>query len=317
MGSLTASPQLLVVNFNNEELRPGTATWESTCKEIRFAFENHGSFIALYDKISPQLQKSIFQASQQLFELPLEKKVLNTNEKPYHGYVGQIPFLPHHEAFGIDYATTSQGIQSFSNLMWPQGNDFFGENSLMFSKIVAELDQKVVRMLFESYGIGKNCESYLESTTYLLRYLKYDAPNTKENSMVFPPHTDKTFTTILYQNRISGLEVQTRDGQWINMEFPPSSFVVMAGEACRGWSNDRVLTPVHKVIMDISGNETRYTVGIFTFLKDDKMIEVAEELVDEEHPLQFKPFVHIDLIKFFDTERGRRSQDLLKDFCGV
>lgn len=98
---------------------------------------------------------------------------------------------------------------------------------------MAELDQKVVRMLFESYGIEKNCESYLESTTYLLRYLKYDAPNTKENSMVFPPHTDKTFTTILYQNRISGLEVQTRDGQWINMEFPPSSFVVMAGEACR------------------------------------------------------------------------------------
>lgn len=69
--------------------------------------------------------------------------------------------------------------------------------------------------------------------------------------------------------------------------------------------------------MDISGNETRYTVGIFTFLKDNKMIEVAEELVDEEHPLQFQPFVHIDLIKFFDTERGRRSQNLVKDFCGV
>lgn len=103
----------------------------------------------------------------------------------------------------------------------------------MFSKIVAELDKKVVRMLFESYGIAKNCESYVESTTYLLRYLKYDAPKTMETSMVFPPHTDKTFTTILYPNHISGLEVQTRDGQWITLEFPPSSFVVMAGEAIR------------------------------------------------------------------------------------
>lgn len=318
MGSLTIPPKLLVVDFNNEELRPGTTTWESTCKEIRHAFENHGCFIALYDKISPQLQKSIFQANcQQLFELPLEKKVLNTSEKPYHGYVGQISFLPNHEAFGIDYATTSQGIQSFSNLMWPQGNDSFCESSLMFSKIVAELDRKVVRMLFDSYGIAKNCESYLESTTYLLRYLKYDAPKTEETSMVFPPHTDKTFTSILYQNHISGLKVQTRDGQWITLEFPPSSFVVMAGEALRGWSNDRVLTPIHKVIMDINGSETRYTIGLFTFIKDDKTIEVAEELVDEEHPLKFKPFVHLDLIKFFDTERGRRSQNLLKDYCGV
>ncbi|KAK4374747.1 hypothetical protein RND71_005424 [Anisodus tanguticus] len=289
MGSLTTSPKLLVVDFNNEELRSGTTTWESTCKEIRHAFENHGCFIALYDKISPQLRKSIFQAnSQQLFDLPLEKKVLNTNEKPYHGYVGQIPFLPHHEAFGIDYATTLQ-----------------------------ELDEKVVRMLFESYGIAKNCESYLESTTYLLRYIKYDTPKMKENSMVFPPHTDKTFTTILYQNHVSGLEVQTREGQWITLEFSPSSFVVMAGEACRGWSNDRLLAPIHKVIMDINGSETRYTIGLFTFLKDDKIIEVAEELVDEEHPLKFKPFVHLDLIKYFDSERGRRSQNLLKDFCGV
>nr|XP_016503606.1 PREDICTED: 2-oxoglutarate-dependent dioxygenase AOP3-like isoform X2 [Nicotiana tabacum] len=121
----------------------------------------------------------------------------------------------------------------------------------------------------------------------------------------------------LKETTFLGLEIQTRDGQWLTLDFPPSSFVVMAGEAFRGWSNDRVLTPVHKVIMDISGNETRYTVGIFTFLKDNKMIEVAEELVDEEHPLQFQPFVHIDLIKFFDTERGRRSQNLVKDFCGV
>ncbi|KAK6787480.1 hypothetical protein RDI58_016005 [Solanum bulbocastanum] len=318
MGSPTTPPKLLVVDFNNEELRPGTITWESTCKEIRHAFENHGCFIALYDKISPQLQKSIFQDnSQQLFELPLDKKVLNISAKPYHGYVGQISFLPNHEAFGIDYATTSQGIQTFSNLMWPQGNDSFCESSLMFSKIVAELDNKVVRMLFESYGIVKNCESYLESTTYLLRYLKYNTPKTKETSMVFPPHTDKTFTTILYQNHISGLEVQTRDLRWITLEFPPSSFVVMAGEALRGWSNDRVLTPIHKVIMDINGSETRYTIGLFTFLKDDKIIEVAEELIDEEHPLKFKPFVHLDLIKFFDTEHGRRSQNLVEDFCGV
>ncbi|KAF3650904.1 putative 2-oxoglutarate-dependent dioxygenase AOP1.2-like [Capsicum annuum] len=187
----------------------------------------------------------------------------------------------------------------------------------MFSKIVAELDKKVVRMLFESYGITKNCESYIESTRYLLRHVNYDIPKTKETSTVFPSHTDKTFTTILYPNQISGLEFQIRDGQWITLELPPSSFVVLAGEACRGWSNDRVLAPIHKVVLDINGSETRSTIGLFTFIKDDKIIEVAEELVDEEHQLKFKPFVHSDLIKFFATERGLRSQNLLKDYCGV
>lgn len=47
------------------------------------------------------------------------------------------------------------------------------------------------------------------------------------------------------------------------------------------------------------------------------MVEVPEELVDNEHPLEFKPFVHVDLLNFYDTDHGRRSQNILKDFCGV
>lgn len=107
------------------------------------------------------------------------------------------------------------------------------ESSLSFSKAVAELDRLVIRMLFESYGVEKYTESHTESTTYLLRYLKYRAPEMNETSMAFPSHTDKSFLTILHQNQVSGLEIQTRDGDWISVEFPPSSFVVMAGDACK------------------------------------------------------------------------------------
>ena len=124
MGSLT-TPNLIVVDFTKEEMRPGSKTWSSACNQIRSGLENHGCFIAIYDQISPELRQAIFRAADELFDLPTEIKVQNINEKPYHGYVGQMPIVPLHEGLGIDYATTLDGVQTFATLMWPNGNNSF------------------------------------------------------------------------------------------------------------------------------------------------------------------------------------------------
>ncbi|XP_024980025.1 probable 2-oxoglutarate-dependent dioxygenase AOP1 [Cynara cardunculus var. scolymus] len=315
MGSLKF-PKLLVVDFTNENLKPSSSSWSSTCNDIRVALENHGCFIALYDGVSSNLQESVFLAADELFDLPIETKIKNIVAKPYHGYVGQMPIVPLHEGLGIDYATDLSGAQSFTDLMWPNGNHSFCETSMLFSRAVAKLDHMVIRMLFESYGMEKkDSDSHIDSTTYLLRYLKYRAPEMNETTMAFPSHTDKSFLTILHQNQVSGLEIRARNEEWISVEFPPSSFVVMAGDACKAWSNNRVLSPNHKVTMDNEGKETRYTIALFSFLS--KPVKVPDEFVDNEHPLQFKPFDHVDLLNFYVTENGRKSQDILKDFCGV
>ncbi|XP_012856134.1 PREDICTED: probable 2-oxoglutarate-dependent dioxygenase AOP1.2 [Erythranthe guttata] len=259
MGSLTI-PELLVVDFTKEEMKPGSISWSTSCKEIRRALENHGCFVALYDKISTHLHKSIFKAADELFDLPTEVKIQNKNDKPYHGYVGQMPIVPLHEGLGIDYSTTLEGAQGFTNLMWPNGNDSFCETSRTFAKTVAELEKLVIKMLFESYG-PQHFESHIELLTLLIIF-----------------------------------------------------YCLVINEA---WSNNKVLSPNHKVTLHKNGiKETRYTIALFSFLS--KMVKVPEEFVDDdENPLQFKPFVHVDLLKFYDTDHGRRSQNILKDFCGV
>ncbi|KAL3522950.1 hypothetical protein ACH5RR_015784 [Cinchona calisaya] len=309
MGSLTP-PKLLVVDFTNKEvLKPGSGSWASACKDIRRALENRGFFIPLYDEVSPELDKANFHAAAELFDLPTEVKAKNTYEKPFHGYVGQNPLIPLHEALGIDYATTHEGVQSFANLMWPKGNDSFSEISFSFAKTQAKLYEMVTKMLLESYGVAKYSDSHVDSTTYLLRFPKYRAPEMNENTKGIASYTDITFLTILYQNHIPGLEIRTRDGEWITVHFPPKSFVVLAGMSAR------VLSPAHKVTVDANRKETRYTIGLFSSL--DKIVEVPEKLVDEQNALQFKPFHHQDLINFNATNQGQRSENMLKDFCGV
>lgn len=101
----------------------------------------------------------------------------------------------------------------------------------VFSEQLSELDQIVRRMILESLGVEKYMEEHMESTNYLLRVMKYKGPQTTETKLGLNSHTDKNIVTILYQNQVEGLEVQTKDGQWISVNPSPDSFTVMIGDS--------------------------------------------------------------------------------------
>lgn len=118
--------KLPVFDLTKEDLKPGTSSWLSTCTSVRQAFEKYGCFVVLYDKASDELHSDVFGSLKELFDLPTETKLRNIYEgKPLKGYVGQHPKIPLHESMGIDDGSTLEGIQSFVENMWPNGNEKF------------------------------------------------------------------------------------------------------------------------------------------------------------------------------------------------
>ncbi|KAK3219651.1 hypothetical protein Dsin_013621 [Dipteronia sinensis] len=315
MGSQSPSSSIPVIDLSNEDLKPGTNNWVSTCKEIRHAMEEFGCFEAIYSKVSVELHNQVFDTSKELFDLPTEIKMKNTSTKPYFDYC-QFSTLKLFESLGIDNPTTLQSTQSFTNLMWPLGNDRFCESARSYSELVVELDKMVIRMLFESYGLERCCESYIESINYLLRYINYRTPEKNESPMGLNAHADKSMTTIIHQNHINALKIRTRDNEWIDVQpsATASSFIVMAGDALMAWSNDRILPCYHKVIMR-HGTETRYSLGMFSF--SNRIIEVPHEFVDDKSPLKYKPFNHFEFLHFIKSQAGSSSRSLIKGYCGI
>lgn len=313
MGSDELPPKLPTLDFTSEDLKPGTSCWIKACSDVRLALEEYGCFVVEYNKLPIEVRDEVFGVLKELFDLPTETKMKNRYEKPLNGYVGQIAKLPLHESMGIDNATSIVATQNFTDLMWPDGNDRFCEYAFKYANLAAELDQMVTRMVFESYGVEKYLDSYIESTTYLLRLLKNRAPKEDEHNLGFITHTDKSFTTILHQNEINGLEVDTKDGKKIFVELSPSSFVVVAGDALMAWSNDRITSPTHRVLMN--GKVDRYSLALFAF--NSGILEVPDELVDEEHPLMYKPLDHIGLLRYYRTDEGYKSKCPIKSYCGV
>ncbi|KAJ9190101.1 hypothetical protein P3X46_001333 [Hevea brasiliensis] len=314
MGSETPL-RLPVIDFSKEELKPGTEEWESVKSQVRKALEEYGCFEALFNKVPAELRKGIVGAMEELFELPLQTKLRNVSKKPFHGYVGQYPQAPLYESMGIDDANISQNVDSLTSVLWPQGNPIFSKTVQSFSEQVSELDQIVRRMIVESLGLEKYMDEHMNSTNYLLRVMKYKGPQTTDTQLGLHPHTDKNIVTILYQNQVDGLEVKTKDGEWINVKLSPDSFVVMIGDSLYAWANGLLYSAYHRVMM--TGNEARYSAGLFSIPKAGYMIKAPEELIDEQHPLLFRPFDHVEFLKFYYTEAGQRAESALKTYCGV
>lgn len=207
----------------------------------------------------------------------------------------------------------------------------------------AELEQLVIRMLFESYNLEeKYAEKHIGGTRYLLRLLKYRRLPNGEPNRKFISHTDKSFISILHQNHINGLMLKSeKDDVWYPFTPSPTRFAVIAGDAImvsyqatcyqqirvsyadkscmkinhQAWSNDRIKSCYHKVEME--SVEERYSLGFFSF--QEGMISIPAEMVDKDYPLAYKTFHHDGLLDFYETLEVhlKAHRTTTKTYCGI
>lgn len=295
IGGSESQANLPIIYFTEETLKPGASSWLSTCKKVGDALEKHSCFLVQYERIPPELTNAIFLQLEGLFDLPTETKIQNiTTTDGLFGYFGQRPSNPTYESMGIEDVTNPEAVLKFTNLMWPSGNDTFCELMESYKTHVSDLENLVMRMIFESFGVEKLYSSHDESCNRMLRFNRHRPPQMNENLGGAAEHTDPTFVTIVQQNQVSSLEVKSKDGSWIAVDFPPSSFLAMAGDCLVAWSNGRLHSTVHRVRM--SPGETRFSTTLFSY--HNGIVQVPEELVDDEHPLQFKPFDQMGFFRF-------------------
>lgn len=180
----------------------------------------------------------------------------------------------------------------------------------MSSKMM-ELNLIILRMILESFGLGKHYDSHAQNTTSAFRFMKYKVPpNNAATGLV--PHTDKNTLTILCQNDVQGLEILTKQGKWVEVMVPKEAAVVFVGDALKAWSNGRLLAVTHRVMM--SGDKERYSYALFSLPKEEVVIEVPQEFIDKDHPLLYKPFNFAEYFTYFTSNI---REDALELYAGV
>ena len=119
--------QLPVIDFSHIDLKGSSPQWDAVKSQVHKALGELGCFEVLFDRVPLELHKDTFAALEELFDLPLQIKQQNVYQTPFSGYAGpeNFPMLPFYERMGIEDVNVYDKIESFTNIMWPQGNPNF------------------------------------------------------------------------------------------------------------------------------------------------------------------------------------------------
>ncbi|RZC75215.1 hypothetical protein C5167_050697 [Papaver somniferum] len=288
------------IDFSRDptDLVEGSDGWKNLCDQVREACENYGCFQVVYDQVPVKLHEELLVGLKELFDLPDETKEKNVSSKPYHGYIGKAKEVPLYESLGVHNAPNLDQVEAFTNLMWPNGNPAFCQTLNSMAKRIQELEGIVRKMILQNLGVKNYYDSHIENSDSVFRVMKYKAPRSDDSAVGLLAHVDKNILTILYQD-IQGLELLSKEGQWFRVLPKAGTLTVFAGEALMAWSNGRIHAAKHRVIMQ--GRKDRYSYAFFSTPKGGAVVEIPKELVDNEHPLLFRPFNYLDFLRYFQA----------------
>ena len=184
---------------------------------------------------------------------------------------------------------------------WPilQG---FKRDVVEYHDAMRQLARKLVEVVALSLDADMEFLNAFDRPTTWLRLLYYPPTGgsehrQSESSGVYgsAPHTDFGCLTLLAQDSVGGLQVQTPAGEWLDVPRIPGSFVVNVGDMLHRWSNGRLRSTPHRVI-NTSG-EGRYSCPFFYDPNVATNIAPLTACVSESEPARFEPINFGEFLK--------------------
>ncbi len=173
---------------------------------------------------------------------------------------------------------------------WPDKFDAQGENFTKTMKTFflqcKDLHINVMRSIALGMGLDEHFfDSYTDGADNTLRLLHYPAVSKsvfKNNpgQVRAGAHSDYGSITLLFQDNVGGLEVQSPKGTYVRATPIENTIVVNAGDLLSRWSNDEIRSTMHRVVQppakpddDSDMYPARYSIAYFCNPNFDQYIE--------------------------------------------
>ncbi|OCF40017.1 hypothetical protein I317_06155 [Kwoniella heveanensis CBS 569] len=142
--------------------------------------------------------------------------------------------------------------------------------------------QRILRGLAVALGWDKEAlVKYHNGQHNRLRLLHYP-PIPKDHQPADPnitdvragAHTDLGSLTLLFQHKVSGLQVK-RNGEWLDVPPKDGCLVVNIGDALEFWSGAKLRSTIHRVVMPRTSAEqaSRFSIAFFIQPDDETVLE--------------------------------------------
>ncbi|XXG86284.1 hypothetical protein AAC387_Pa11g1206 [Persea americana] len=302
MSGSQTSVQLPLLDIS-QPLHPSTlSSLYQACKEWGFFhITNHGISMDFYNKL--------YSHSQNLFTLPSDSKNKLGPSTPIKTYTPHFIASPFFESLRVSGPNFFSSAKSSADILFDPPKPEFCDILREYGSKMMELSKRIAMILLMS--LGEDFDKKYFETEFIkchgyLRIINYTPPEIVKDREVegLGMHTDMSCVTILYQDEIGGLQVRSKEGEWMDIEPCEGTLVVNIGDMLQAWSNGRLRSSEHRVVFKRPVN--RLSLAFFWCFEDEKVILAPDEVVGEGNERIYRPFVCLDYIKFRESsEKGR------------
>jgi isopenicillin N synthase-like dioxygenase len=277
---------------------------------LRQACVEHGFFYLEGHGIDPAFLEKVMQQSKLLFDLPLDQKMEIKDPVLNRGYT-------EFEEETLDPSKQTKGDTKegfYIGKHTPENSPDYNpahlkgpqpwptcENDLdctLFKTTMQDYFEKASQVAFRlvqllALAIGLEDEHYFDDSFQnpmaLLRLLHYSKEPSFPQHGVYAcgAHSDYGMITLLLTDENPGLQIFTKQQEWIHVPPKPHAFVVNLGDMLERWTNGLFRSTLHRVLT--CAQKERYSIPFFYEPDFDTRVECLEICCSNDNPPKWKP----------------------------
>ena len=239
-----------------------TAASHDAGHELYSALSSVGFAILVGHGIDDEVIADMRAAVRDVFDAPREILARDTVVKGnYRGYVPLGYFTPNsgkgkgdqYEAWKLHHETSiNDPIRQRCNLygpnVWPRIDADVRGRTMRYWDAANRLCDSLVVALCEAMGIdARTILDAMSNPLTNMTLLNYPPTDPQPDTWGIHPHKDFNVLTVLAHDPVGGLEVRTRDDQWIDASCPQDGLVLNVGDMLELWSGGRLVSTPHRV----------------------------------------------------------------------
>jgi isopenicillin N synthase-like dioxygenase len=265
-----------------------------------------GFFLSVGHGIAPELSAAAFAAARAFFARPMaEKEALSIRRSPHNrGYVSlgeerldAAAPADRKEAFNIgldlppDHPEVLAGRPFRGVNLWPELPGWRATMLAYFEACWAA-GRRLHRGFAADLGLAPDWfESRLDAPIATLRLLRYPGGAGAAGAGA---HTDYGNVTLLATDGVPGLEIRTRDGEWIAAPAASGALVCNIGDCLMRWTNGVYASTPHRVVAPPA---ERISIAFFLDPNPEALVVALPSCVGPDRPPRWPPVTGADYLR--------------------
>lgn len=255
------------------------ASRQAFVDSLRVAARDTGFFYLAGHGIAPAHIAELFDLSRAFFALPEDQKleIQMANSRHFRGYtrLGDERTGGHTDwreqiDIGLELPALQVGPADapWRRLpgpnQWPRALPALRAAFLGWHEMAGQVARRLLQALALALEQPAQCFDLLLQPVpqQVVKTIRYPGRDVATDAQGCGAHKDSELLTLLLQDDVGGLQVQSLDGNWIDVEPLPDCFVVNLGEMLELASNGYLRATLHRVVAPPAGRQ-RFAIAFF------------------------------------------------------